>query len=160
MKTLPPTKKKRLIEAVVAEFKKIHETIPNINQGGCGIFAYEAYKLLEGLGLRVKLGVITRNKDKTIYHIRNNSGASVTPFDHIVLCVGRKLIDSGGMYTKPNQILYYENGFDIAMGMPLDMLDNWITKYYGWNRRFDKETYTPVIKESLETMKKDLAVLI
>jgi len=159
MKITNPIKKKKLLEIIVAEFKKIDKAIPTINQGGCGCFAYEAYKLLVALGLNVKLGVITYNKHRTAYHLKNNSGARETPFSHIVLCVGRKLIDSGGIYDKPNQIKEYEVGYDIAKGMSVELLRSWLDEN-GWNRKFNRERYLPVIEQKIKNIQKNLVASI
>ncbi len=159
MTYINPLKKKRIIDKIVAEFKKIDAEIPTLNRGGCGVFAYEAYKLLDSLGIKVKLGVITINKSSTSYYLKNNGGANETPFDHIILCIGRKFVDSGGLYTNPKQIKNYERGYDLVKGMPLELLSSWLTES-GWNRVFDKQKYKPIIKQRIKDIKKDLAVLI
>lgn len=159
MKIFNPIKKKRIIEAVAAEFKKINEAIPTLNCGGCGVFAYEAYKLLDSLGLSVKLGVITYDKTRTLDCLRNNGTPRATPFSHIVLCIGRKIIDSEGVYDKVGEIKDYST-YDMAKGMSLELLAEWIADKGGWNPRFNREQYVPVIKQELKKVKKSLVALI
>ena len=76
------------------------------------------------------------------------------------MCVGRKIIDSSGLYTSLSETEDYKVGYDIARGMPLELLAKWLNEKHGWNPTFEAKVYKPVIAKRMKKINKNLVASI
>lgn len=136
--------------------EKIREEIYRLNQGGCGIFADELYKVLVKLGFQpkiaIKAGVIPfEERKKFINETMNNNfeNSSKTAFSHCMIQLENFLID-GYNCCEGNRI---EDGFQI---MPFE-INGYYTKdeleiaiaYADWNENYSR-SQTPKLINLIE----------
>lgn len=128
--------------------RAINEKIPNINQGGCGVFAIYLWDELIQLGLTTQVIVFTDR-------------APVYSIYHVILKHGDLYIDSEGIHYDRE-----EKSYAIETVMPLDVLQVEAFDDGLWADRFDRD-YIPEMKKELHRLgarllskqrQKDLAV--
>jgi hypothetical protein len=149
----------KIVKALFNEYKDINTSVKNINWGGCGIFAEQLYKTLLKLGIETKLAVITNDARQLKRRIKNKPYKNEPLVQHVVVRLGKKLIDSEGIYNKPKDInFYYDN--EIAP-IPLAVLSKWNKKADFWKDYFNRKdikTIKTKLAESRKKVKKDLVV--
>ncbi len=146
------------IEYLINQYKILNDKIPTLNQGGCGIFAEEAYNLFKMAGFNVSLAVVTPQSQAVLVNtnMQNNASLSETPFYHIVLVIEDKFIDSNGIWDCVDDMYDYRKFNCTAIkGLTIDLLKVWNNETT-WNWMFYRnvETYTELIKRVISTAHK------
>ena len=100
----------------------INKEVPNINYGGCGIFAEHLYYILIKLGVNCKIGVICNSDSKYGFEcaVKNKDYDNMYGLRHIVIIVGNKMLDSNGVHTSLNDFTYI--GVCISYAMKIEHL--------------------------------------
>lgn len=139
----------------------VNNKYTTINYGGCGAFAKILNDILLSKGYNVKYVMLSRH-DSTIRNINMNCSSCMLDvnirniaddaWDHIMLLVNGRLIDSTGIYSKVKEIPEFEN-YKLSVPLPVKCF-NTITspKYNGmWNRKFQR-SLIPDIEKELQTL--------
>ncbi len=146
--------KKRIVSYVFKEYnERITPKVPNLNIGGCGVFAEHLYKLLISVGVKPKIVVITDNIAAMNDRILNNGDEWGAIIKHIVLFINGKYIDSDGVYNSVKDIHHNKYGTLITDKLTIEVLEKW-NKGDFWNECFDKKKYTPFIKKQFKGIEK------
>ncbi len=153
------TSKDILFEFIRQEFQKINNSVYKLNAGGCGIFAEFAYRSLVNVGLKPELAVLTRPNEMTVDKVkeslRNNASAFEVPFNHVVLIIGKKLIDSNGVHNHPRDISEHYSRLHLVKGLDVELLKEWNSNPYNWNTIFDRKKI-PLIQKRMRKFEKAL----
>lgn len=137
--------KESIIQELVNSYKDINEAIPNLNRGGCGIFAECLYDKCKALGLDPKIMVETDSIDDMKLRIRMGEEAWMhrmrTDFlfsfffqgniSHIRIRVGDKCIDS-------NSVVNFNDLLKGTVEVDLEKLLDWNANDFIWNRMFER----------------------
>jgi hypothetical protein len=156
-----PRIKKKILDEIEIEFQSLEADIPDLNYGGCGIFAEEAYKLLVSLGLTPRIAVLARGsrgevKSEIVYGITNNLSGRVVPFNHVLLKLGGRYIDSGGVYRSLKEMDEPYSNMICVTGMQLDLLEEWNKDRMVWNYRFKRTGNVQRIRRTMNKIRKNL----
>lgn len=140
-----------IIKILDSEIKNLYKNIPNINEGGCAIFAAILGEELCKKNYNLKYTILTTNpkdKIKTAKDIiKNNSNINLTdiydyiPPTHVVLTLSGYYIDSSGCRKIKGSELYCD-GEILRKGVDVDLIT--LKKFYYdnpkiWNSSFNKK---------------------
>lgn len=143
---------KHLIEKTLEKMKYVNTVIPNLNSGGCGVFAHALAAELEYKGLKPKIAVIANNhlpklsddfaekvlKEKNTLTARelNASGADIA---HMMVYLEEEglYIDSEGVYTSLSESNW--SGYKHQFNMSIEHTEIIVESPDGWNPRFDRK---------------------
>jgi hypothetical protein len=147
-----------IIEKLYAECQKvkINTKVPTINRGGCGIFAEVLYHKLIKLGLKPILGVITYKSFEGDTDRLVDMKYQINNVRHVVVIVGKKLIDSEGIYNDVIDTKYDKP--KLIKNIPIEKLMEWNKDRGLWNPRF-KANHTRIVKNLLNIVYKNLVEL-
>lgn len=151
---------KKRIEIIKFTGNKIETSIPNINNGGCGIFAHLLGQKLAEKGFKVEyvllsykpytLGTINEQIKQGDYLGLLREGN----WFHILTVVNDKYIDTLGVRTKQELLSYYYDNYDVEVYMSdvinfdrTDFLKEFIYADFGWNWAFDRKYVKNIKKE-------------
>ena len=84
---------------LVSNYADINGRIPDINRGGCGIFAEELYNTLIKLGNKPQIYIITRFNINDVLEAIANDNTYGFSFNHIIIKIGKYYYDSNGKRT-------------------------------------------------------------
>lgn len=121
---------------------KYLKTIPDINNGGCGIAALALYRVIKDSGVKTEFVTLT-----DLDYIKNNNSKRIsnneypTSNSHIVLVVNDIPYDSNGRY--------YMGEYDYHIPFNSEELLLEAINEDSWNRAFDRDRYTPLIAKHL-----------
>lgn len=152
------------MENLTAQLREIDNKIPNINAGGCGIFALELGKKLKQNNIKFKYVLISYNKEETFLSStrnfnrlpediktnmevldRHNYGVS-----HVMIYHKGCFIDSTGVYNKINETRWGGGMFNPSSIINEDYLSMWC-KDGCWNNTFNRDNI-PTIKEMINNL--------
>jgi hypothetical protein len=124
---------KRLVE----NYTNINSIVPNINCGGCGIFAEALYNSLTKLGNKPKLIVLTNNPTYMRLCIREDIG--INSLWHIIVKVGNYYYDSNGRFSSVSDIIKkYDYPNLTCVDVPIERLAEWNKDKSIWNSKFNR----------------------
>jgi len=134
---------------------KLSEKVRNIDRGGCGIFAVELAIRLKKIKIPCKLVIIDYSVENYMEDIEEQGYVSpeAQKPTHVMLKVGRKYIDSNGVFTKSQMNEEFGHRYKIEINHE-QFIDAAKTSY-GWNSAF-KRSSLPIIKKQLTATCKDL----
>jgi hypothetical protein len=142
---------RHLIEKVLEKMQHVNTVIPNLNCGGCGVFAHALAAELEFKGLKPKIAVISNRdvpklsddfaekvlKEKNVLTARelNASGADIA---HMMVYLEEEglYIDSEGVYTSLRESGW--SGYRHQFNMSVEHTCTIVESPDGWNSRFDR----------------------
>ena len=84
------------IAALAKRLRAIGKKIPNINYGGCGVFAEALHAALAKSGIKSAIAIVSREGDGVI---RSVNELNFAQFMHMVVRVDGKYLDSDGVYA-------------------------------------------------------------
>lgn len=147
-KKLTPPLQSALTEA----FNYLSMVVPNINYGGCGVFAELCYDFLKRLGFQPIIVILTRDPEWTNSAIQN--GDLHFPLTHVVLMVDGRFIHSLGIHDDLEDVqracLYHER-YDAVTLHNIEQLRQWNTLPNFWHYMFDRSKI-PLMKDFFETI--------
>jgi hypothetical protein len=143
---------RHLIEKTLEKMKYVNTVIPNLNCGGCGVFAHALASELEHKGLKPKVAVIASNchgylednfieklnvtEDKLTAKKINESGGDIA---HMMVYIEEEdlYIDSEGIYRslRESEWSNYKHQFN----MTVEHTGIIVANAEGWNRMFDRK---------------------
>lgn len=141
-----------LQDALSEAFNYLSTTVPNINYGGCGVFAELCYDLLKKMGFQPIIVILTSDPEWTNKAIQN--GETHFPLVHVVLMVDGKLIHSLGVHDDLEEVhraCLYSRRYEAVVLNDAEQLRQWNTLPSFWHYMFDRSKI-PVIKEFFETI--------
>ena len=136
------------LEKLSPHLEKINNSVPRINYGGCGAFAVELYELLERLGYKPSITVLTYRPLITQSAIGNGLENVMGGIDHIIVRVGKYCLDSEGVHSVSETIREWGVSEVWVNDVPIYMLKMWVANRLNWNKVFDRSNI-PVIKTYL-----------
>jgi len=151
----PSETKQSVLEAFVAEMVKINNKHPNINYGGCGVFAVLLYDKLKALGFRPKIAVMAYSKKNFLdsqdmyfdcgldYYYRNRTEG----FCHVIVKAGGYYIDSTGAYKDYKDMKHYRRSFDFIEKVNVDFLRACSNEKRFWNDTFNRRQIPTITKK-------------
>jgi hypothetical protein len=121
------------------KFEELRNNIPNLDNGGCGIFAVLLYEKLKESGFTPRVVTITRDPWGVKTNFKN--GPIETPFCHFVVRVGDNFIDPfiiANTFKK-----FCQNDPDWQNTTHLYCIDyttlkEWVACEDAWNQRFNR----------------------
>ena len=139
--------------------RKINREIPEINRGGCGVFAQMVYPKLVELGYKPKIMVFDREPDEFVDYIKSNlkktinnqetdSGFNLesTSFAHCCLLIDnfafdglQKETDLLFNWTRLYNVFYY-NYEELSVSL----------KFGGWCSIYDRDNSNPIMKRIID----------
>lgn len=134
------------------EISHINKKVTNIAQGGCAVFAYNAYQVLRKLGYYPKIVVMTNRPDLLLGWINGTSNKTNDYLEvhHVVLELDGLYFDNNGVYDNLWDIAYCgDMGLYVYDELNEDVLLEWITKL-SWNPRFNWKQGVPIIEEEMK----------
>jgi hypothetical protein len=155
----------KIIKFLDTEIIRLYKNIPNINNGGCAIFAVILGEELQKKGYNLKYTILTTNQKNQIKNgkqiIRNNSSIklsdiySYVPPTHVVLTLSGYYIDSCGCRKIKGSELHCD-GVNLRKGLDVDV--NTLKKIYYddpsfWNHSFDRKNIKKIQKQTKKLIK-------
>jgi hypothetical protein len=162
-------KEVKIAKKLYENYKCINRIIPNLNYGGCGVFAENLYVRLVKLGLKPKIAIITDDIKGVKRFVRLSKynpcsrAIYLTDIDvhHIVIKLGNKLMDSEGVYDNISSIKHYRRQvFKLYDKVPIRLLKE-MNDTLEWNPCFNRKSIFRVehiLEESYNKVKKSLVV--
>lgn len=128
------------------EIKKINDKYPDINYGGCGLFAVLLYNKLKNLGYNpvicsfvyneqaFRKSIEIYNKEGILsYELKRREG-----FCHVILKVGDFYMDSTGVYEIVTEMDEFCMGYRVVEGVSYKMILECSNKRSLWNNTFNR----------------------
>lgn len=142
-----------LVDLVLSLTQEIKEKIPNINQGGCGVFAFLVTQELQSRGYNPEIVILVNRLERRVdkkKEVLNNifNGNKVargekvdTSFAHCYLNVGGLVFDgtSIGIKLKDRWSCYATDGTYTLEELKLAL------KVGGWNPTYSRRRQTPIL---------------
>jgi hypothetical protein len=143
---------RHLIEKTLEKMKYVNTVIPNLNCGGCGVFAHALASELEHKGLKPKVAVIASNcfrylEDNFVENLLqseheltakkiNDSGADIA---HMMVYIEEEdlYIDSEGIYGSLRESSW--SNYKHQFNMTVEHTGIIVANASGWNSRFDRK---------------------
>lgn len=138
-----------IIDTASVYLPKINESVHSINSGGCGYFALTMYRMLDSIGIRVKIVANDNNFDSTRDAIDrrlddSSSNNTISAFDHVFLKIPSDQIgfDSRGFHNTYYLIRSNFNGYWIIPnklgynGYLTEPELEYLVYHGGWNSTF------------------------
>jgi len=129
------------IALLAKRLRAIGKKIPNINYGGCGVFAYALHAALAKSGIKSAIAIVSRKGNGVIRSVNELDGAH---FMHMIVRVDGKYLDSDGVYAG-NTLTAVSNSrakygwmadkLDVAHPKALTAMNKLADE---WNPRFDR----------------------
>lgn len=149
---MKPALRTKVITKLDYALEEVENKFPDINYGGCGVFALILYSELKSLGanpkLLVSIGTIV-SMSKSIVRKANQCKNleqldNLLDIGHIFVQVGRRYIDSTGVhYTK------YDISFTSrCIPLTVEALNTMAHNSKGWNEEFNRRR-TPAIRRTV-----------
>ena len=143
---------RHLIEKTLEKMKYVNTVIPNLNCGGCGVFAHALASELEHKGLKPKVAVIASNchgylednfieklnvtEDKLTAKKINESGGDIA---HMMVYIEEEdlYVDSEGVYGSLRESQWSDCKHQF--NMTVEHTGIIVANASGWNRMFDRK---------------------
>lgn len=158
---------RQITSLIESELVQVRKKIPNINLGGCGVFAYELKKILDPLNVKTSILIIDEDHeycDKKNYlnqvvNLNMKTGYMSTAVNHVILMIDELgvAIDASGVHCisfkqgKP----YTWHGLYIVGEYTMKELEyaaynsNW-NQYFNRRRIPELKYYLSLIKDKIE----------
>jgi len=155
----------KIIKILDAEILRLYKNIPNINNGGCAIFAAILGEELQKIGYNIRYTILTtkqKHQIKTGKDIIKNNGSvklsdifNYVPPTHVVLTLSGYYIDSCGCRKIKGSELHCD-GVNLRKGLDVDI--NTLKKFYYdepsfWNESFDRKNVKKLEKQTKKLIK-------
>lgn len=144
--------------------ESINDAIPDINSGGCGIFAEHLYKTLIKLGLKPTIVIITNDIDRMPFYVENKElylEESDAYIRHVMIELDTYLIDSKGVYFSLEETKWHCEGEENEIEISIELLTYWNSKPELWNPWFNRDhikTIETKLNKCYNKIKKSLVV--
>lgn len=153
--------KKQIKDEVIQQLGKglvnINQTYPDINCGGCGVFAYELGVLLKERGIDSKVVWIqhfsSRRLRKEFNKVINTQPKKLFDIDediicsHIMLYIDGLYIDSTGVYKSFSNTDWGLCDYKILDYTTIDNIKRICNHSKGWNVTFKRKFISPIKKD-------------
>lgn len=160
----------QLVITLHGELSQLKKKIPNINFGGCGVFAYEMKKALDSLGVQTSILIIDEEQDylnkKEYLNNVVNMGRKVrytpTSVNHVILMIDelKLAVDASGVHSLTfhpviTDRVYMWHGMHIMGEYTMKELE-YAAYHSQWNSVFNRRRipelkyYISLIKDKIE----------
>jgi hypothetical protein len=164
------------LEEIVNQLEPINDVVPNLNAGGCGIFALALADNLYAKGIRCKLAIIGvfGTTDENVYNSKiyevlerckkNNSEINAKQLHlngltlyHVMVEVetetGKVYLDSEGVYDHPRNSRW---SIEIEGLADIETIRPFIEHPVGWNQMYNRNFNAKVYKMVNSAVKKSI----
>lgn len=139
---------KHILEDIVRQVQE--QNIPNINRGGCGIFATTLYKSIKPFNPRLVV-LIRSNPSNYKFILKQQSDFNGLRIPHVVVRVGKYYVDSSGVVFNINELCDGEcRGYNKVV-VPFKKMENEVVQNWRkWNSDFNRKKYASLLKATIK----------
>src|SRR3989304_2619009 len=140
---------KAILEDIISQVQK--KNIPNINYGGCGVFAVSLYKNLPKQ-MRPRLVVLIRG-DASNYKfiLKRQSNFNGLRIPHVVVRVGKLYVDNTGVSHNINDLCDGGCWGYNKVVVPFKKMENEVVKNWRkWNTDFNRTKHASILKATIK----------